>query len=159
MSATTQSSSWVLWLFSGLLVLAIGIGAGVYLLKSSFPAAANAGEPAEGDGRSGSVPVTVQVTEPQVGGMERTTDQPGTVQAFESAQLYAEVPGFLKTQAVDIGDPVTKGQVLAQIDVPELTKQVQRHKAAVDQAKASVNVMRAAWTAPTPTWKWPMPPW
>ncbi len=79
--------------------------------------------------------------------MERLTTQPGSVQAFESVQLYARVPGFLKSQHVDIGDRVKQGQVLAVVDVPELQKQQQRHLAAVDQAQARVLQMNARVTS------------
>jgi HlyD family secretion protein len=144
MSATSRTGNLALWLLTGLLVVAVGGGVGVYLISTSFSAVADGGEPRGGGGAdSRAALVTFQVVRPQVGGMEHTADQPGTVQAFESAQLYSEVPGFLKTQTVDIGDRVTKGQVLAEIAVPELAKQVQRHKAAVDQAKANVKVMQA----------------
>jgi RND family efflux transporter MFP subunit len=87
--------------------------------------------------------VRVEVIHPQKGGMDRTTVQPGSVQAYESAQLYAEVSGYLKSQTVDIGDRVKKGQVLAEVDVPDLEVQVRRHQAAVDQANAHVKVANA----------------
>jgi RND family efflux transporter MFP subunit len=75
--------------------------------------------------------------------MDRTTTQPGSVQAFESVRLFAGVSGYLKTLAVDIGDRVKRGQVLAVVDVPELEKQVQRHASAVEQARARVVQMNA----------------
>jgi RND family efflux transporter MFP subunit len=75
--------------------------------------------------------------------MDRTTSQPGTVQAFESVHLYAGVSGYLKTQTVDIGDRVKKDQVLATVDVPDLEKKVQQCQAAVDQAVARVKQMDA----------------
>jgi RND family efflux transporter MFP subunit len=87
--------------------------------------------------------VRVEIIHPQKGGMDRTTVQPGSVQAFESAQLYAEVSGYLKSQSVDIGDRVKKGQILAQVDVPDLEQQVRRHAAALEQARAHVKVANA----------------
>jgi HlyD family secretion protein len=142
MLATQRTGTWAIWLFAGLLVTAAAGGFGIYvILNTSFTPKANGGEPGKVSG-SGSG-LTVHVIRPQVGGMERTSDQPGTVQAFESAHLFAEVPGYLVEQGVDIGDPVTKGQVLARIDVPDLVKQVESHRAAVDQARANVLVMEA----------------
>ncbi len=82
--------------------------------------------------------VRVETTKPQQGGIPRTTTQPGTVIAFESAQLFAKVSGYLKTQAVDIGDHVRRGQVLAEIDSPEMLKAVDQAKATVDQTQAQV---------------------
>jgi HlyD family secretion protein len=96
---------------------------------------------------SGKSEFHVDVVRPQVGGMDRTTEQPGTVVAYESALLYAEVPGYLKKLNVDIGSRVTDGQVLAEIEVPDLETQVTRCAAAVDEAKAAVTVKEARVTS------------
>lgn len=85
----------------------------------------------------------VEVVTPVPGGLERTTTQPGSVHAFEDADIYAKVSGYLKTQTVDIGDRVKVGQVLAEIDMPELVKEVERDAATVAQAKAQVAQMKA----------------
>src|SRR5262249_9518963 len=85
----------------------------------------------------------VEVIQPSAAGVERTTAQPGSVQAFERARLYAAVSGYLKTQTADIGDPVKKAQLLAKIDVPDREKQVKQYKAAVSQARAHVKQMEA----------------
>ena len=63
--------------------------------------------------------------------------------AYESVPLFAAVSGYLKTLKVDIGSHVHAGDVLAEIDVPELVQQLARNRAAVDQAKAKVAQMRA----------------
>src|SRR5262249_27069499 len=55
----------------------------------------------------------------------------------------AGVAGYLKTQTVDIGDRVRKGQVLATIAVPELEKQVKQYTKALAQACARVSQMKA----------------
>ena len=55
--------------------------------------------------------------------------QPGLVHAFNKADLYAKVSGYLVRQRVDIGDIVKKGDVLAEIDIPELFKSADRPKA------------------------------
>jgi RND family efflux transporter MFP subunit len=85
----------------------------------------------------------VDVVRPTAGTIERTTSQPGSVQAFECVRLYAGVSGYLKTLNVDIGDPVKKGQVLACVDVPELREQVRRRQAGIEQADARVLQMKA----------------
>jgi RND family efflux transporter MFP subunit len=82
--------------------------------------------------------VRVEVVRPSGGGIERQTTQPGSVIAYESADLFAKVSGFLKTQNVDIGSRVQRGEVLAEIDAPEFIKAVDQGNAAVDQAKAQV---------------------
>jgi HlyD family secretion protein len=88
-------------------------------------------------------PIAVTTVRPRKGAMARLTTQPGSVHAFESVQLFAKVSGFLKSQAVNIGDRIKAGQVLAVVDVPELEKQAQRDRAAVDQADAKVDQMKA----------------
>ena len=78
----------------------------------------------------------VEVVAPGTGGIERVTVQPGSVHAFESVDLYAMVSGYLKTQDVDIGSRVKKGQVLAELDVPREENAVSEAAAMLDQAKA-----------------------
>ncbi len=80
----------------------------------------------------------METVKPTQGGIERTTNQPGSVIAFESARLFAKVSGYLKSQAVDIGDHVKRGQVLAVIDAPEVIQDVNVAQATLHQAKAQV---------------------
>jgi RND family efflux transporter MFP subunit len=80
--------------------------------------------------------VRVEVVRPGRKGIRRVTTQPGSVHAFESVDLYAKVSGYLKDQAVDIGDNVQRGQVLAGIDAPELVRDVEDAAAVVEQSRA-----------------------
>ncbi len=89
-------------------------------------------------------PPRVDVVRPRVGGMSRSISEPGTVKAFDYADLYAKVSGFLQEQTVDIGDNVAPGQLLAKIYAPELIQAVDQAKAQVDQAKAQVKLAGAA---------------
>src|SRR5207302_7787900 len=77
------------------------------------------------------------------GAMEVVTTQVGSVQAYEMVHLRANVTGYLEKQEVDIGARVKKGDVLAEIDVPELKIQAERNAATVDQMKARVDQMDA----------------
>ncbi len=130
------------WRWVGATLLSAAAVAVVCLAVSSRASAEKAKEPHEAKGESagneGATKFRVEVAHPKTGGIERTSVQPGTVIAYESAQLYAKVSGYLKFQPVDIGSVVKRGQVLAEIDSPELLKEVDRGKAAVDQAKAEV---------------------
>ena len=85
----------------------------------------------------------VEVILPRAGGVKRVCVQPGTLEPFESADLYAKVSGFLAEQSVDIGSRVKKGQLLAKLAVPEYEKQVQRDAATLGRAKAHVRQMEA----------------
>ncbi len=69
---------------------------------------------------------------------KRTTTQPGTVQAAESAAVYPRASGFIKNVTVDIGDAVKRGQLLAEIVDPELELGVQKGRALLQQVKTRV---------------------
>jgi HlyD family secretion protein len=88
--------------------------------------------------------VAVDVIYPRSGGIERICTQPGSVEPFESADIYTKVSGFLAEQNVDIGYKVKQGDILARIAVPELEKQVQQDKADVVRAEARVDQMKSA---------------
>jgi multidrug efflux system membrane fusion protein len=62
---------------------------------------------------------------------------PGNVQAFNSAQLYARVSGYLKKWYVDIGAKVKAGQLLADIDVPDQDAQLAQARADLNTAIAN----------------------
>ena len=72
---------------------------------------------------------------PKANGIKRVTVQPGSVHSIESVELYAMVSGYLKTQDVDIGSRVKKGEVLAVIDVPREENSVSEASALLGQAK------------------------
>src|SRR5262245_56966838 len=78
---------------------------------------------------AGVSPATVTVVQPQRRSIRRVVEQPGTVQAFEETQLFARVPGYVSKVHFDIGQKVESGQVLAEIDVPELVEETNQKKA------------------------------
>jgi len=63
-------------------------------------------------------------------------DLPGRLEAYIRAPIYARVPGYLKSWKHDIGSKVKAGDVLAEIDTPELDQQLM-------QARADLNVAQA----------------
>ena len=65
------------------------------------------------------------VVRPKRGDVVRSITLPGDLVGFYEAALYAKVTGYLKSIDVDKGDWVTKGQVLAEIEVPELEQKLQ----------------------------------
>ena len=58
--------------------------------------------------------------------------------------MLARATGYIKKRYVDIGDRVKRGQVLAEIEAPELGQQIRQAKAAIDQAKQTVQQAEAA---------------
>ena len=65
---------------------------------------------------------------------------PGTLQAWNSASVYARVTGYLKQWNVDIGSAVKAGQVLATIETPELDQQLKQSEANLETAMANLNL-------------------
>ena len=62
---------------------------------------------------------------------------PGAVQAFIEAPIYARTSGYLKAWQTDIGTPVTKGQLLAEIETPEVDQQLSQARADLATARAN----------------------
>lgn len=65
---------------------------------------------------------------------------PGTLQAFNSAPIYARVNGYLKRWLCDMGDKVRAGQLLAEIETPELDQQLEQALADLETAKAHASL-------------------
>jgi RND family efflux transporter MFP subunit len=82
-----------------------------------------------------SLPV-VTVVEPERRAGLQTITLPASVEAIERATLYAKVSGYVQWIRVDKGDRVKKGEVLAQLEVPEVEKEYQSAQAAVAESQA-----------------------
>lgn len=65
---------------------------------------------------------------------------PGTVQAFVEAPIYARTSGYLKSWYTDIGTMVKKGQLLAEIESPEVDQQYAQAQADLETARANENL-------------------
>ncbi|MBI3878559.1 MAG: efflux RND transporter periplasmic adaptor subunit [Verrucomicrobia bacterium] len=89
-------------------------------------------------------PVEVKVTRPARGEIIRYVTLPGSIRANQQATLYAKVPGYLKSIAVDKGDTVTAGQALGEIEVPELLADLAKFKAEARVADADNKRITAA---------------
>ncbi len=68
---------------------------------------------------------------------------PGEVQAFISAPIYAQVSGYVKKWYVDIGGSVKKGQLLAELDVPNIAGQTASARANLVNAQAAQKLSAA----------------
>ena len=71
-----------------------------------------------------------------------------TVQAFVEAPIYARTNGYLKSWSTDIGSAVRKGQLLAEIDTPEVDQQLAQAIADLATARANEalsNTTNARW--------------
>jgi len=66
--------------------------------------------------------------------------------AFEKADLFAKVTGYLSDVRVDIGDHVKAGQVLAVIDIPELEQHLAEDQAQLASKQSALEPLAARWT-------------
>lgn len=78
---------------------------------------------------------SVRVARPERGEITRSVVLPATVRPFQEATLYAKVSGYLKTIAVDKGDAVAAGAVLATLEIPELDADLARDLAQLGEAE------------------------
>jgi membrane fusion protein, multidrug efflux system len=65
----------------------------------------------------------LEVVKPKELDSDRTMSLPGNVRPLQETALYARASGYVKAWTVDLGDKVTKGQVLAVIETPELDQE------------------------------------
>ena len=133
---------WVFLTTIAAVVLAAGVGGWYWSAHRASPAAAAESPRADPD-KPGVRAVSVEVVRATAGGIDRVCVQPGSLEPFEAADLYAKVSGFLAEQSVDLGSRVKAGQVLARIAVPEAERAAERDAAKVQHAQAAVKQMQA----------------
>jgi RND family efflux transporter MFP subunit len=68
---------------------------------------------------------------------------PGTTQPWLTTGIYARIDGYLKARYVDIGDHVTRGQLIAEIEAPEVDQQLNQTRATLAQGKANLVQLQA----------------
>jgi len=85
----------------------------------------------------------VAVISPHAGAAVQRLVLPGTVQAWYEAPIYARVPGYLKNWYFDYGAHVKKGDVLAEIETPDLDAQLAAAQGKLNSARALVKVREA----------------
>jgi len=84
--------------------------------------------------------ITVAVVSPSNNEANRSLELPGRFEAFSTAPIYARVPGYLKSWKVDIGVPVKAGQLLGEIETPDLDQQLLQARADMESAKANATL-------------------
>jgi RND family efflux transporter MFP subunit len=82
------------------------------------------------------VPV-VAIGLPDTKNKKTSLDLPGRLEAYTQAQMYARVSGYVKDWQADIGTAVKNGQLLAEIDAPDLDQQIMQADANLSSAKAN----------------------
>lgn len=70
-------------------------------------------------------------------------DLPGDAQALVESPIFARASGYMKSRLVDIGDRVKAGQLMAEIETPELDQQISQARAALAQSQAALKELEA----------------
>src|SRR5215831_3114253 len=135
------------WRPSGITISAILIGLLVLLIGGFFAGylplqKREATVRAEADEREKALP-RMAVMRVSRGSDANELKLPGTMQPITEAPILARADGYLKRRIVDIGDRVRAGQVLAEIDAPELDQQIRQAEATVEQAQANLEQGKA----------------
>jgi len=81
--------------------------------------------------------LAVSVTHPQSAAPTQEVVLPGSTQAFVDSPIYARTSGYLKHWYFDIGARVNQGDLLAEIETPEIDQQLRQARADLDTAKAN----------------------
>jgi RND family efflux transporter MFP subunit len=115
-----------------LIVLVAAIGLGIWGEVSRVLARSSLGK----ETLESNIPTVVIVT-PQRSALGEELVLPGAVQAFVEAPIYARTSGYLKAWNTDIGTPVSKGQLLAEIETPEVDQQLTQARADLATARAN----------------------
>jgi HlyD family secretion protein len=116
------------FLIAGSLPLLLALAAGCQRVASAHSPADELSEPE----------AVVATVRPERQSLRRAVEQPGQIEGFERTDVVAKISGYVKKLHVDIGDRVTKDQVLADLWVPELEEELNLKEAAVGQAEAEV---------------------
>ena len=80
---------------------------------------------------------TVTVIAPAVSPASPSMDLPGRIEAYAKAPLYSRISGYLKVWKADIGTSVKAGQLLAEIDTPDVDQQILQAKAELASTQAN----------------------
>jgi HlyD family secretion protein len=121
------------------------IVAGVGVASALYAAASRLQRPQEAKTKSQTNRVElveVNAVRPQRLTLQHLIEQPGQIEGFEQTILYAKIAGFVQAYHVDIGDRVKKGQLLAELWVPELVEDVNQKIATVSQDVALISLAR-----------------
>ena len=89
---------------------------------------------------------SVAVQLPNARALNPTIDLPGRLEAYSRAPIFARVSGYLKNWSVDIGAKVRAGQVIAEIEAPDLDQQLLQARADLASQESSAKLSEATLT-------------
>jgi RND family efflux transporter MFP subunit len=141
----TRRFSWTgpaVFLLAGALALGFGIRHGIRARAAESTALAHATNLA-------AAPV-VKVVHPTPAAPLQEIVLPGNTQAFTDSPIYARTSGYLRRWYFDIGARVRKGDLLAEIETPEVDQQLQQARAQLETAQANYDLAKTT----AARWQW-----
>jgi RND family efflux transporter MFP subunit len=120
-------------------------GAGVLFTVGLLPRLTQAQKLKGNAAETGAALPRVEVVTPRTVSASRTTTLPGSVEPLHETAVYARASGYVRRWRVDLGDEVKEGQVLLELDTPELDQELLQARAAQAQTEAAVALARARW--------------
>src|SRR6266542_5969236 len=124
---------------TGIKIMVVVAGLGVAGIVAERHLAAS---PAPANSTKADSPRPVALVHPSRVTLAQRLQTNATLEAFEQADLFAKVSGYLSDVRVDIGDHVKAGQVLAVIDVPEMEQELAEAKAQLESKQSSLELAR-----------------
>lgn len=120
-------------------VMVLGCAGLAFLIVSGIRSRLEGEKRLQASVKSSAVPVVV-VIHPEAGSKAQEIELPGTTQAFTEAPIYARTSGYLKQWYLDIGASAKRGQLLAEIETPELDQQLQQAENDLRTAQANLRL-------------------
>ncbi|MGC2659752.1 MAG: efflux RND transporter periplasmic adaptor subunit [Bryobacteraceae bacterium] len=137
-SPPTKRRSWV----GAMLLLAVFAVTLGYVIVSGIDSRARAESALAQQTNQLAIP-SVAVIHPRFSNAAEEIALPGNMQAFTDTPIYARASGYLRKWYVDIGAHVTSGQLLAEIETPEIDRQLQQAKADLATAQANLDLSQS----------------
>jgi RND family efflux transporter MFP subunit len=125
----------------GIKVLLVVAGVGAAAIVADWHLAASPSPSLVSPWKPDNLP-RVEVVRPRHATVAQRLQTNASLEAFEEADLFAKVSGYLSDVRVDIGDHVKAGEVLAVIDVPEMKQELAEAKAQLESKKSSLESAR-----------------
>jgi RND family efflux transporter MFP subunit len=121
------------------IVLLLAALVGAYVIYTGLTSRARANSSLERATLANSVP-TVATIRPKLTGGAEEIELPGNMQAFVDTPIWARAGGYLKQWYADIGAHVKRGQLLAEIEAPEVDQQLQQARAQLSTGEANLKL-------------------
>ena len=125
------------------LLIAVALAAGIAYEVSQRKASQQALSAESANQTEDAATPAVTVTRVRIAPSDATVEIPGQTAALQETPVYTRTDGYLKQRYVEIGQKVKKGDVLVELDTPDLDQQIDQARATLAQSKAALAQFQA----------------